>query len=131
MTPTVGFLVFLIFTVLCLALAVITGLRAMRRWHFLCVGGALGGLYVAVRFAYDLGTVYDLEAAGWITPFHLTLAKISTAAYLLPLISGVRTIFVPSTRRWHRRLAFFVLGLTAASAVTGAWMLLASPLRAG
>lgn len=129
MTPTIGFLAFLGITVFFLVLTVITGLSAMRKWHLTCVACSVLGLAMAVRYAYDLGSIYDLEAAGWITPFHLWLAKITTLLYLLPVISGVRTIFVPSTRRLHRSVAYLVLALTALSAITGAWMLMASPVR--
>jgi hypothetical protein len=129
MTPTIGFLTFLAITIFFLVLAVITGLSAMRKWHLACVASAVIGLIMAVQYAYDLGSIYDLDAAGWITPFHLWLAKIATGLYLLPVITGIRTMFVPATRRWHRKAAFFVLALTALSAITGAWMLIAAPIR--
>jgi len=129
MTPTTGFFVFLAATIAFLILTVITGLRSMRKLHLSCVACSLLSLATAVWYAYDLGEVYDLEAAGWITPFHLGLAKVATVMYLLPLVTGIRTIFVPTTRRLHRNMAFLVLFMTALAAITGAWMLIAAPLR--
>lgn len=129
MSPTLGFIVSLAVTLVLLGLTVATGLRAQRRRHIPCVVGAILSLAVTIYFAEKLGEHYDLKAAGAITPIHLTLAKVTTAAYLLPIASGLTTIFRPAARRWHRRLAFFVLGMTVLTACTGtAMILLAKPL---
>lgn len=126
MSAPVGFVLFLVLTLGCLAGAVSTGLRALRRQHLACVGGALACLALTVYHALGVGKLYDLASAGWITPVHLLLAKTATAAYLLPVASGLRTIFHPATRPLHRKLAFLVLALTVLTAITGTWMLLAS-----
>lgn len=131
MSPGAGFVVWFSVTLTFLSLVVWTGLRARRAFHLSFVACAVGSLWVTVLYAYDLGKVYDLPAAGWITPFHLTLAKVNTACLLLPVITGVRTLFVPATLRWHRRVAFAVLGMTLVTAATGGLMLYLSPPRAG
>jgi hypothetical protein len=118
-------------TLVCLSGAVASGLRAKRRVHLGCVAGALACLALTIHFALGVGEHYDLASAGWITPVHMWLAKIATAAYLLPLGSGLRTIFHPGTRRLHRKLVFCVLALTVLTAITGTWMLLAAEPRAG
>jgi len=126
--PT-GFVLFLVLTLASLAGAVSTGLRAWRRRHLSCVAGAVTCLALTIHYALGVGERYDLPAAGWITPVHLAMAKIATASYLLPVVSGVRTIFHPPTRKLHRKIAFLVLSLTVATAITGTWMLLASPSK--
>lgn len=129
MSDPTGFVVFLVLTLACLAGAVSTGLRAMRRMHLSCVGGAVACLGITIHFAIGVGKLYDLDAAGWITPVHMWVAKIATAAYVLPVASGLRTIYHPATRKLHRRIAMSVLALTVLAALTGTWMLLAAPLR--
>lgn len=129
MSDPFGFVLFLLLTLGCLAGAVSSGLRAKRRVHLTCVAGAVGCLGVTIHFALGVGKLYDLAAAGWITPVHLWMAKVATASYLLPVVSGLRTIYHPPTRKLHRKIAFLVLSLTVLTAITGTWMLLASPRR--
>ena len=80
MNPGTGFTVFFLLTLALLAGAVVTGRQARRKLHLPLVFLAVGSLAVAIVFAKDLGQVYDLESAGWITPVHLLVAKIATAA---------------------------------------------------
>jgi len=127
LSAPLGFALFLVLTLGCLAGAVSSGLRAKRRVHLSCVAGAVGCLAATIHYALGVGRLYDLPAAGWITPVHLWMAKIATASYVLPVASGIRTILHPPTRRLHRKIAFLVLSLTVATAITGTWMLLAAP----
>ena len=129
LSPGTGFVVFLALTLVFLALVVVTGFAAKRRIHIVLVVCTVGALGVTIIYAYALGRVYDTQAAGWITPVHLALARVNTLALLLPVASGVRTIFRPETRRMHRFLAFTVLGLTVLTAITGTVMLSLAPLR--
>ena len=126
MTAERGFALFLALTLSLLAAVVWTGLRARRRVHIPCVAATLAALGITIYFAERMGAHYDLPAAGWITPVHLLLAKLTTLAYLAPLTSGVLTIRDARWRPRHRRCAFVVLGMTVATAVTGTWMLLAA-----
>ena len=126
MTPDLGFAVFLALTLVLLALVVVTGLRARRRWHIPLVACALAGLGTTIYYAEQMGEHYDLATAGVITPIHLWIAKITTLSYLLPLATGIRTLYDPRMRRWHRRVAFLVLWLTLITAITGTWMILAA-----
>jgi hypothetical protein len=121
-----GFVTFLILTLACLGVVVVTGLKARRRVHIAAVVSAVACLGVTIFHAEQMGDHYDLAAAGAITPIHLTIAKLCTLAYLGPLITGVLTWRDARHRRLHRTLAFTVLGLTVATAITGTWMLLAS-----
>ncbi len=129
MSQTIGFFLFLALTLAFLAGAVSSGLRAKRRVHLLCVAGAVACLAVSINRALAVGELYDLDAAGWITPVHLWMAKVATASYVLPVVSGVRTIYHPPTRKLHRKIAFLVLSLTVLTTITGTWMLLAATRR--
>lgn len=130
MTPLVGFVVFLLATVGLLLGVVITGLRARLPWHLSLVGLTLVSLGVTIVYAKALGHEYDLASAGRITPIHLTLAKVATAAYLAPALTGVSTLRDRKHRRLHFKAAMLALGLTVASTITGLWMLLAATPRA-
>ena len=67
-----------------------------------------------------------MKATGWIFDVHMAFAKTGTAAYVLPLITGIWTIKNPSGRRVHSRVAFLVLTITVLAAGTGLWMILAA-----
>ena len=125
-SPTVGFLTFLGLTVVLLVFVTWTGLAGRRALHIPLVITTVVSLAVAIVYAKQLGTLYDIESAGVITPVHLTLAKITTAAYLAPVVTGVALLRGREVRRWHRWVAFTVLGMTLITTVTGAWMILAS-----
>lgn len=84
-------------------------------------------LALSIYYALELGHLYDTQAAGLITPIHHTMARVTTASYLLPIATGLRTIFVPSTRKLHRKVAFLVLSMTVLTAITGTIMLCLSP----
>lgn len=127
MTPGAGFLVSFGLTLVTLAIVFATGLRAKRRWHVVSVLATVASLGATVYFAKQLAFVYDLDAAGWITPLHLALARVNTFAFLLPIATGVRTVFVPRTRRFHKQIAFIVLGMTIVTAATGGIMLWLAP----
>ena len=124
MTATIGFVAFLALTLVFLGCAVATGLQARRRLHLGAVAGAVLSLAVTIGWALELGELYDLASAGVITPIHLTLARVTTLCYLLPAATGLWTIRNPRKRRLHGRVAWFVLGLTVLTAVTGTVMLL-------
>lgn len=127
MSATAGFVVFLVLTLALLGLVVATGLAAKRRWHIPLVLCALASLAATIRYALMLGKLYDLHAAGAITPIHLAVARITTACYLLPIATGIRTIFAPAARRYHRRFAFLALAMTILTAITGTLMLCLAP----
>ena len=57
---------------------------------------------------------------------HLLIAKTCTAAYVLPVVTGILVIRRSGSVRLHRIAAFSVLGLTVLTAITGAWMVLLS-----
>jgi len=126
-TPERGFVLFLCVTLLLLGAVVATGLAARRRVHLVCVAAAVCALGTTIYFAEQMGEHYDLAAAGLITPVHLAIAKGTTLAYLLPVVTGILTIRDARWRRRHRVCAFLVLALTVATAITGTWMVLASP----
>jgi hypothetical protein len=126
MTSEIGFVAALAVTLALLAVVVTTGLRARRALHLVSVGLTLVALATTIFFAERMGDHYDLAAAGAITPVHLTIAKVTTVAYLAPLLTGLLTIRDPRWRPRHRVSAFVVLGLTVVTAATGTWMLLAA-----
>ncbi|MAB79014.1 MAG: hypothetical protein CMJ89_06625 [Planctomycetes bacterium] len=126
MNPATGFTAFFLLTLMLLAAVAATGLRARRRWHLTFVALSFGSLGVAIYYAKQLGQVYDLESAGRITAVHLTLAKVATFSFLLPVLSGIATVRNRANIVWHRRLAWSVLSMTVLSALTGVWMILAA-----
>lgn len=131
MTATQGFIGFLVLTVVLLALVVVSGLKAKRRRHLTLVFFTVVSLAVTIYWAEQLGEEYDLESAGLITPVHLWMAKLTVAAYLLPVVTGLATLRDQRRRKLHGKVAFAVLALTLATFVTGLWMILASQPLAG
>ena len=125
-TPGVGFPLFVGVTLALLGAVVWTGYHGRRPVHIAFVVTAVSSLGVTIFFAEKLGGMYDLEAAGWIYPVHLFIAKTCTAAYVVPVVTGIMTIKNPAKLRLHRIAAFTVLGLTLLTAITGTLMLLAS-----
>ena len=126
MSPDFGFVAFLGVTVVLLGGVVATGLRRRLRVHLVLVALAVSSLGATIWFAEQLGELYDLEAAGWVKPLHLTLAKLTTAAYLLPIGTGFATLRDRRRRPLHFKAAMAVLALTAVATGTGIWMLLAA-----
>lgn len=127
MAPATGFVLFLGVTVLLLGVVVASGLTARLRIHLPAVAMALSCLGVTIYFAEKLGHEFDLKAAGAIYPVHLFIAKTATAAYLLPLITGILTLRNRAHKRLHLAMALIVLTLTVTTAVTGSWMLYLAP----
>jgi hypothetical protein len=127
MSPVLGFCLTLACTVLLLAGVVVSGKLGRLKLHLPLVGLTLASLALTIWYAEKLGELYDLEAAGAITPVHLAFAKIATAAYLAPLATGIATLRDRRYRAKHRLAAFSVLALTAITALTGTWMILAAP----
>lgn len=129
MTPLAGFIGFFALTLVLLIAVVATGLLAQRRRHLPLVALSALSLGVTIYFAERLGELYDLEVAGVITPIHLFLAKVATASYLLPIVTGALTLRQPQRRPLHRIAAVLVVVLTVLAAATGLTMvLLAEPL---
>lgn len=122
--PEAGFLTALLVTVGFLLGAAVTGRARRIRAHVRFVMGAVAGLGVAIWFALALGELYDLEAAGRITPIHLTLARVTTATYLWPLITGPLAYKGRIPTGIHRTGAWLALVMTLASTATGVMMLM-------
>ena len=126
MNASVGFVVFIVITLACLTGAVITGRAARRKLHLRIVAVTVISLAVTIYCAEQLGKLYDLEAAGWIYPFHLLIAKVSSASYLVVIASGYATVKNTARRKTHAAIAYSVIGLTVLTAITGTWMILAA-----
>ncbi len=124
LSAEIGFLGFLVLTVALLVAVAWTGFKARRRIHIPLVFVAVASLAMAIRYALLVGPYYDLESAGAITPIHMVIARLATAAFVLPVFTGMRTLRNPGFRRLHRMTAFLVIVLTVLAAVTGAVMLL-------
>jgi hypothetical protein len=119
----IGFCTAVGLTVLLLVAVVVTGVRGRITVHLPCVAATLASLATAIWFAKQLGTQFDLASAGVVTPIHMTFAYVATAAYVLPIVTGIRTLRSRKHRRLHFLAAMLVLALTAAATVTGALML--------
>lgn len=126
MTPAIGFVLFLIITLGLLGCVVRTGQLGLRRRHITLVVMTVISLGITIYYAEALGDEFDLEAAGWLYPFHLTVAKIATLLYLAPVVTGIATIRNPRWRKRHGKVAWVVLGFTVLTAITGTAMLLAA-----
>ncbi len=129
MTPTVGFPVSLGVTVLLLVCVVITGLGGRVKLHIPLVFATVLALATAIFFAEKLGKLFDLAATGTLWTVHLALAKTATAAYLLPITTGVLTLRDRKHRRLHFWCAMITLALTVATAITGTWMISVAPWK--
>ena len=123
MSPVYGFVGALLATVALLVGVALTGRMRKIRAHIGFVVCAVTSLGVAIYFAIRVGEVYDVEAAGRITPIHLTLARITTAAYLWPLLTGPLAARGKVRPIVHRSGAWAALVLTVAATVTGIMML--------
>lgn len=123
MRPEYGFLGALLGTVFMLIGVAVTGRKRRIPLHIAFVMSAVTGLGVAVFFALKVGEVYDLEKAGVITPIHLTLARVTTASYLWPLLTGPLVLWGKVRPRVHHLGAYVAFALTLASTVTGMMML--------
>lgn len=119
-----GFLTALLTTVAFLAAAAVMGRKRRIRAHVSLVVCAVTSLAVAITFALRVGELYDLEAAGVITPIHLNLARATTVTYLWPLATGPLAARGRVSPRLHRTGAYLALGMTLAATVTGVLMLL-------
>jgi hypothetical protein len=124
--PLQGFVVFLLVTVALLGATVTTGLKAKLRAHLPLVALTVASLGTAIYYAEQLGTLYDLDAAGAIKDVHLALAYTATLSYLAPLASGIATLRNRRHRKLHLKLALATVALTVLAAVTGTWMVLAA-----
>lgn len=126
MSPTSGFVACFASTLIFLALAVLAARAHRRGAHVVLVGCAGAALGVTIVFALRMGKVYDLHSAGIITPIHLTLAKVTTVAYLLPIVIGWRAWKNGGMLPLHKKLAWIVLAMTVLCAITGTIMILRS-----
>lgn len=117
------------FTVAFLTAVVVTGLRGLITVHIPCVIATFVSLTLAIVYALKLGKVYDLESTGVIFGVHMAIAKVAAASYVLPVYTGIRTLFKSTHRRAHFWSAMLVLALTAAASITGTWMLLLADER--
>ena len=123
MSPEYGFLGALLGTVAMLVGATITGRKRKIPVHIAFVTAAVTGLGIAIFFALKVGDIYDLEKAGMITPIHLALARVTTATYLWPLVTGPLVLRGKVRPRIHHFGAYMALFLTLASTITGMMML--------
>jgi len=127
LTDVQGFLAGLAATVVVLVGVIVSGMRERRRIHIPLVIVFFATLGTTIWFAERMGRALDLKAAGWITPVHLALAKTTTLAYALPMISGMLAL---TSERWkarHKCLAWLLIAMTLATVATGAWMALKAP----
>lgn len=123
MNPEIGFVAALATTVALLVGGAVTGRRRIMRLHIPFVLSAVASLGVAIWFALKVGTLYDLEAAGRITPIHLGLAKVTTLLYVWPLSTGPLAYRGKIPLWIHRAGAWTALILTVVATITGIWML--------
>jgi hypothetical protein len=126
MTPEALLLAELGVTVALLVIACWTGHKAKRKPHLLFVVATLAGLVVTILQAEHVGTLYDLEVAGRLTPIHLSIAYVATASFLLPIATGVMTWRNAARKKAHRACVLIAVVFTVAAAVTGTMMLMAA-----
>ena len=126
MTAFQGFFAGLIATVILLACVVATGLLGKRRAHVPLVAAFFGALALTIVMAVKMGESLDLDRAGWVTPVHLTMARVNLFAYLLPVTTGVLTLRDARWRPKHKLFAWSLVVLTLLTVATGTWMALAA-----
>jgi hypothetical protein len=128
MYPLIAFVTAVSFTVMFLIAVVVTGMRGKIGVHVPLVLATFICLAATIVFALQLGTLYDLQAAGAITTIHKVLANIATISFLAPVITGIRTLKSRENRRAHLLAALVALGLTVITLITGTLMLMRAPL---
>lgn len=126
MTDVQGFLLGLVLTVVCLVAVIGTGVTAKRAKHLPSVVVFFATLAFTIYKAERMGQSLDVEAAGLITPVHLTMAKITVFSYVLPITTGILTWRNPTWRPKHRLCAWILIVMTLATVATGAWMAFAA-----
>ena len=126
MTDLQGFLGGLGATVVLLLVVIATGHKHKRGPHLAAVLVYLGVLGLTIYFAERMGRTLDLEKAGWITPVHLAMAKLTVVLYVLPISTGVATWRDGRWRARHKLCAWGVIVMTLATVATGTWMALAA-----
>ena len=101
--------------------------KRRRALHLVLVGITLGLLTLTIVLALELGHAYDLEAAGWIYPVHMALARSATFSLVLPAATGIAILRTGRVGRAHRIAALVSFTLIALAAVTGFWMVYLAP----
>ena len=97
---------------------------APRALHLVFVGLTAASLAWTIKEAYELGALYDLASAGWITPVHLAIAKVATGFLVFPIVAGVMAWRDGRKRRMHAFLAWCAMVLIVLAAITGSIMIL-------
>lgn len=129
MSPVAGFTLWFFVTVTLLLTAAYFGRTARayparRKIHVVFVLLTAASLAWTIKVAYDLGALYDLATAGWITPVHLAIAKVATGFLVFPIVAGVLAWRDGKKRRAHAFLAWCAMVLIVLAAVTGTIMIL-------
>jgi hypothetical protein len=57
----------------------------------------------------------------------LFLARTATFAIVVAIVFGLRTLLVPRSLRWHKRIAWLALTLIVLAAITGVAMVALAP----
>ncbi len=133
MSPVAAFTVWFFITVTLLLTAAYFGRTAARaperrKIHVIFVLLTAGALAWTIKVAYDVGALYDLASAGWITPVHLAIAKVATGFLVFPIVAGILAWRDGKQRRAHAFLAWCAMVLIVLAAVTGTIMIfLAQP----
>jgi hypothetical protein len=128
-SPVAAFTVWFFITVTLLLTAAYFGRTAARaperrKIHVIFVLLTAGALAWTIKVAYDLGALYDLASAGWITPVHLAIAKVATGFLVFPIVAGILAWRDGKKRRAHAFLAWCAMVLIVLAAVTGTIMIL-------
>ena len=129
MSPVAAFTVWFFITVTLLLTAAYFGRTAARaperrKIHVIFVLLTAGALAWTIKVAYDVGALYDLASAGWITPVHLAIAKVATGFLVFPIVAGILAWRDGKQRRAHAFLAWCAMVLIVLAAVTGTIMIL-------
>ena len=129
MGPHGAFFTCLGLTVVFLLSAAWTGHHHKLRAHIASVLLAVVGLGLAIYYALELGKIVDLDAAGWITPVHLGLARVTTLFFVVPIVLGLLTLRRMTWRKLHGRMGLIAIAATVLTTITGAVMLYLSDPR--
>ncbi|MCA8950516.1 MAG: hypothetical protein KDE27_13510 [Planctomycetes bacterium] len=114
-------------TLVCVAGAMVSGLRRRRRFHLVLGPAAMVALTAAIVFTEELVRRYDFPPEN--LRFHLWFAKTAALLALPVIVTGIGLVWRPRWRRLHLfAVVLWLLSVVVATA-TGFWMFSTGVLR--
>ncbi len=118
--PTTELFVFLGCTLVCAALALVTGILAKRKVHLGAAALTVLSLALAIYFAEQVGRSWSFPE--WPLRIHLVFAYLGTGLAVLVAITGVLRLSRKRSWVWHGKAVRAFLTVVVFALGTGAWI---------